>query len=49
MFASVKGKQQKWIRQLECQGRCIEHIPYYLTGLSISFSLEIAVNRNAGN
>ena len=34
MCASAKGKQQKWIQQLQCQGQCIEHIPYYLSGLS---------------
>ena len=34
MFASAKGKQQKQIRQLQCQEKCIDHIPYYLSGLS---------------
>ena len=47
MFASVKGKQQKWVRRLLCQEQCIDHIPCYLSGLSrahflITF-LEIAV------
>ena len=32
MLASSKGKQQS--RQLQCQGHCIDHIPYYLSGLS---------------
>ena len=27
MFASGKGKQQKWIR-VQCQEQCISHIPY---------------------
>ena len=27
MFASVKGKQQKQIRQLQSQEQCIDHIP----------------------
>ena len=34
MFASGKGKKQKYIRQLQCQEQCIAHIPYYLSGLS---------------
>ena len=34
MFASAKGKQQKLVRQLECQEQCIDHIPYYLSRLS---------------
>ena len=43
MSASAKGKQQKQVRQLQCQEQylsvfyqeqCIEHIPYYLSGLS---------------
>ena len=34
MFASAKGKQQKQVRQLQCQEQCIDHIPYYLSGLS---------------
>ena len=34
MFASAKGKQQKKVRQLQCQEQCIDHIPYYLSGLS---------------
>ena len=47
MSVSAKGKQQKLVRQLQCQEQCIEHIPYYLSGLSrASFPttfLEIAV------
>ena len=48
MFARAKGKQQKQVRQLHCQEQCIDHIPYYLSGLSraIFFPtnfLEIAV------
>ena len=31
MFASAKGKQQKWQRQ--CQEQCIHHIPYCLSGI----------------
>ena len=34
MFASAKGKQQKQVRQLQCQEQSIDHIPYYLSGLS---------------
>ena len=34
MSASAKGKQQKYVRQLQCQEQCIEHIPYCLSGLS---------------
>ena len=34
MSVSTKGKQQKYARQLQCQERRIEHIPYYLSGLS---------------
>ena len=29
MFATAKGKQQKQVRQLQCQEQCIDHIPYY--------------------
>ena len=34
MFASAKGKQQKYVRQLQRQEQCIDHIPFYLSGLS---------------
>ena len=34
MFAWAKGKQQKYVRQLQCQEQYIDHIPYYLSGLS---------------
>ena len=34
MFARAKGKQQKQVRQLQCQEQCIDHFPYYLSGLS---------------
>ena len=34
MSASAKGKQQKQVRQLQCQEQCINHIPYYFSGLS---------------
>ena len=34
MSVSAKGKQPKQVRQLQCQEQCIEHIPYYLSGLS---------------
>ena len=34
MFASAKEKQQKGVRLLKCQEHCIDHIPYYLSGLS---------------
>ena len=27
MFATAKGKQQKKLRQLQCQKQCIDHIP----------------------
>ena len=48
MYESAKGKQQNQVRQLQCQEQCIDHIPYYLSGLSRAhFSpttfLEIAV------
>ena len=33
MFVIAKGKQQKWIRQLQCHEHCIDHIPYHLPGL----------------
>ena len=33
MFASAKRKQQKQAQQLQCQEQCIDHIPYYLSGL----------------
>ena len=33
VFASAKAKQQKYVRQLQCQEKCIDHIPYYLSGL----------------
>ena len=32
MSVSAKGKQQKQVRQLQCQEQCIAHIPYYLLG-----------------
>ena len=32
-FASAKGKQQKYVQQLQCQEQCIDYIPYYLSGL----------------
>ena len=34
MSTSAKGKEQKSVRQLQCQEQCIEHIPYYLSELS---------------
>ena len=34
MSVSAKGKHQKLVRRLQCQEQCIEHIPYYLSGLS---------------
>ena len=34
MFASAKGKQQKYVWQLHCQEQRIDHIPYYLSGPS---------------
>ena len=34
MFASAKGKEQNYVRQLQRQGQCIDHIPFYLSGLS---------------
>ena len=33
MFARAKGKQQKTFWQLQSQEQCIDHIPYYLSGL----------------
>ena len=32
MSVSAKGKQQKQVRQIQCQEQCIEHILYYLSG-----------------
>ena len=32
MFASAK-EVRKEVRQLQCQEQCIDHIPYYLSGL----------------
>ena len=34
MFASARGKQQKRVRHLQCQEQCIDHIPYYLSGMA---------------
>ena len=34
MFVSARGKQQKQVLQLQSQEQCIDHIPYYLSGLS---------------
>ena len=54
MFESAKGKQQNEVRQLQCHEQCVDHIPYYLSGLSRAhFSpatfLQIAVYfRNKG-
>ena len=47
MFASAKGKQQKQVRQLQCQEQCIEHIPYYLSGLSRAHFSD-NLSRNSG-
>ena len=33
VFANAKGKQQKQVRQLQCQEQCIDHIPKHLSGL----------------
>ena len=33
IFASAKGKQQKYVWQLQCQEQCIDHIQYCLSGL----------------
>ena len=49
MFASVKGKQQKQVRRLQCQEQYSDHIPYYLSRLPRAHFfpttfLEIAVN-----
>ena len=33
MSVRAKRKQQKQVRQQQCQEQCIEHIPYYLSGL----------------
>ena len=34
MSASAEGKQKKSVRQLQCEEQYIDHIPYYLSGLS---------------
>ena len=34
MFVGAKRKQQKQVRQLQSQEQCIDHIPFYLLGLS---------------
>ena len=36
MFASAKGKQQKYVSQLHCQEQCIDNIPNNLSGLSLA-------------
>ena len=33
MFVNAKGKQQWKIQQPQCLEECIDHIPYYLSGL----------------
>ena len=47
MFAGAKRKQQKQVRQPQCQEQCIDNITYYLSaGLSTfcpTTFLEIAV------
>ena len=50
MSLSAKEKQQKKVRQLQCQEQCIEHIPYYLSAVVAcpffpTAFLEIAVYR----
>ena len=37
MFASPKGKEQKEVRQPQCQDQGIDNIPYYLSGLSRAY------------
>ena len=34
MYASAEGKQKKSFRLLPCEEQYIDHIPYYLSGLS---------------
>ena len=36
MFASVKGKQEQQVRELQCQEQCIDHFLYFLSELSLS-------------
>ena len=48
MFATAKGKQQKKLRQLQCQKQCIDHIPQLPFGVVMRLFfpktfLEIAV------
>ena len=34
LFGNARGKQQKQVRQLQSQEQCIDHISYWLSGLS---------------
>ena len=36
----LKESKKKWIRQLQCQEQCIDHIRYYLSGLSSAHFFE---------
>ena len=46
MFASAKGKQQSRFDRYSRQKQCIDHIPYYLSGLSRAhFSDNLSRNR----
>ena len=36
----LKESKKKWIRQLQCQEQCIDHIGYYLSGLSSAHFFE---------
>ena len=47
MFASAKGKQRKYVRQLQSQEQCIDHIPYYLLELSGAHYFSDNLSRNS--
>ena len=47
MFASAKGKQQKEVRQLQCQEQGIEHIPCYPSGLSCALVFSDNLSRSS--
>ena len=36
----LKESKKKWIRQLQCREQCIDHIRYYLSGLSSAHFFE---------
>ena len=47
MFASAKGKQEKQVRQRQCQEQCIHHIPYCLSGIVACTFFSNNLSRNS--